>query len=91
MMHLLQHFKKVEEFIENIAKPELIILQCGADGIRRRNPLTHFTIYIKNSQICSRYTTSSITQEYCDGKIIALGGGGYNKKNKYCGADGHKL
>jgi acetoin utilization protein AcuC len=33
-------FRKIESFIENIAKSELIILQCGAGGIRG-DPITH--------------------------------------------------
>ena len=41
-------FKKVEDFVENVAKPELIILQCGADGIGG-DPFSSFTIYLKNS------------------------------------------
>ncbi len=72
-------FKKVEEFIENIAKPELIILQCGVDGIGG-DPLTHLQYTLKTH----RYAADKLhrlSHKYCDGKIIALGGGGYNQTN----------
>ncbi|MDQ6722891.1 MAG: acetoin utilization protein AcuC [Thermoproteota archaeon] len=72
-------FKKVEEFIDNIAKPELMILQCGADGIAG-DPLTHLQYTSKSH----RYTADKLHQlshKYNNGKIIALGGGGYNQTN----------
>ena len=72
-------FKKIEEFVDNIAKPELIILQCGSDGIAG-DPLTH----LKYSPMIHRYATEKLhhlSHKYCSGKIIALGGGGYNQTN----------
>jgi acetoin utilization protein AcuC len=72
-------FKKVEEFVDNIAKPELIILQSGSDGIVG-DPLTH----LKYSPMTHRYATEKLhhlSHRYCNGKIIALGGGGYNQTN----------
>ncbi|MFZ0328616.1 MAG: acetoin utilization protein AcuC [Nitrososphaeraceae archaeon] len=72
-------FKEIEAFVENIAKPELIILQCGADGISG-DPITH----LQYSSKAHRYAADSLhrlSHEYCNGRIIALGGGGYNLKN----------
>ena len=72
-------FKKVEEFIESNAKPELIILQCGTDGIRG-DPLTHLQ-YSSNAHRYAAEKLHIISHKYCGGKIIALGGGGYNQEN----------
>ncbi|MEM3538627.1 MAG: acetoin utilization protein AcuC [Nitrososphaerales archaeon] len=71
-------FTKVEEFAHRI-KPELIIFQCGADGLKN-DPLTH----LNYTEEAHRYATKrlhSISHEICDGRIIALGGGGYNLDN----------
>jgi acetoin utilization protein AcuC len=72
-------FGKIEEFIDNIAKPELIIFQCGADGIDG-DPLTH----LRYSPKAHRYAADKLhrlSHKHCDGRIIALGGGGYNQQN----------
>jgi acetoin utilization protein AcuC len=71
-------FTKVEEFAYRI-KPELIIFQCGADGLKN-DPLTH----LNYTEEAHRYATNRlhiISHELCDGRIIALGGGGYNPNN----------
>ncbi|MEM3530173.1 MAG: acetoin utilization protein AcuC, partial [Nitrososphaerales archaeon] len=71
-------FKKVEEFAYQI-KPELIIFQCGADGLKN-DPLTH----LNYTEEAHRYATKRlhrISHELCDGRIMALGGGGYNPDN----------
>jgi acetoin utilization protein AcuC len=75
----IRAFKKVEEFVENVAKPELIILQCGADGIRG-DPLAHLQYTSKTHRFAAE-KLHLLSHRYCEGKIIALGGGGYNQKN----------
>ncbi|MDQ4074354.1 MAG: acetoin utilization protein AcuC [Thermoproteota archaeon] len=72
-------FERVEEFINTIAKPELIILQCGADCIEG-DPLTH----LRYSPIAYRHASErlhELAHRFSDKKIIALGGGGYNQIN----------
>ncbi len=72
-------FNRIEGFIDDIAKPEFIILQCGADCING-DPLTH----LKYSSIAHRYTSCilhRLAHDHSDGRIIALGGGGYNRAN----------
>ena len=72
-------FGKVEEFIDNVARPELIILQCGADCIKG-DPLTH----LQYSSKAHRYAADilhRLSHKHCDGRLIALGGGGYNQNN----------
>jgi len=60
-------------------RPDLIILQCGADGLQG-DPITH----LRYSPDVHRMTTRLLHQmahELCQGRLIALGGGGYNAKN----------
>jgi acetoin utilization protein AcuC len=71
-------FDKIEEFAHRI-KPELIIFQCGADGLKN-DPLTHLCY----TEEAHRYATKKlhkISHELCNGRILALGGGGYNPDN----------
>jgi len=72
-------FNEVERFIDDIAKPELIILQCGADCIES-DPLTHLR-YSPESHKYASNSLHKLAHKYCDGRIIALGGGGYNLDN----------
>ena len=78
-IEFIDAFKKIEEFIESKVNPELIILQCGTDGIGG-DPLTHLQ-YSSNAHRYAAEKLHSISHRYCDGKIIALGGGGYNQEN----------
>ena len=75
----IKAFKKIEDFIENIAKPELIILQCGADSLGG-DPITH----LKYTYYAHKYAATSLhrlAHHHCNGKILTLGGGGYNNTN----------
>lgn len=69
---------QLEAFVR-AAKPEIILLQAGADSIAG-DPITHmrFTPAAHGhaaQQLCR------IADEYCQGRIIAMGGGGYNRTN----------
>jgi acetoin utilization protein AcuC len=72
-------FKRIEEFISNVAKPELIIFQCGADCIRG-DPLTHLQ-YSSRAHNFAANVLHRLSHEHSEGRIIALGGGGYNLSN----------
>jgi acetoin utilization protein AcuC len=75
----IESFKRVEDFIDNKAKPELIILQCGADSLKS-DPLTHLNL-THNSHKYAASKLHSLAHKYSNGRIVALGGGGYNKIN----------
>jgi acetoin utilization protein AcuC len=68
----------VEDFIRQ-GRPEIIILQAGADSIQG-DPITHmaFTPQV-HGHVARRL--NRIADELCDGRMIALGGGGYNRTN----------
>jgi acetoin utilization protein AcuC len=61
------------------AKPDFIIMQCGADSIAgdpitdmRLSPTAHYTVASRMVQIA---------EELGHGRVLALGGGGYNPHN----------
>ncbi len=60
-------------------KPEFIILQCGADSIAG-DPLTQMH-YSPASFTKAARELGALAQEYAGGRLLALGGGGYNLSN----------
>jgi len=70
-------FMKIENFI-NSMNFELIIFQCGADGLSG-DPLTHLR-YTEKSHEYAAKALHTIAHNKCRGRIIGLGGGGYNKQ-----------
>jgi acetoin utilization protein AcuC len=74
----LEAFGMVEQFVDNI-KPELIILQCGADGLAG-DPITHLQ-YTSKAHRFAADSLHKLAHKHCNGRIIALGGGGYNRAN----------
>jgi acetoin utilization protein AcuC len=74
-------FGKVEQFIDK-SKPELIILQCGADGLAG-DPITHLQ-YTPKAHRHAVDALHRLAHKHCEGRIIALGGGGYNRANIGC-------
>jgi acetoin utilization protein AcuC len=74
----LSAFTKIESFIESM-KFELIIFQCGSDGLSG-DPLTHLK-YTDKSHEYAAQVLHRIAHEKSSGRIIGLGGGGYNNHN----------
>ncbi len=68
----------VEDFLRD-RKPEIILFQAGADCIAG-DPITHLQY---STQVHTFVTKRlcAIADEYCKGRIIAMGGGGYNLTN----------
>lgn len=69
-------FNKIENLARK-AKPQLIILQCGADGMEA-DPLAHLRYSPKSHEFAGE-TLHRIAHGLCDGKLLALGGGGYDR------------
>lgn len=65
-------FREVAEFF----KPDVILTQNGADA-HYLDPLTHLSSTIKIYREIPKLA-HEIAHEYCDGKWIAVGGGGYD-------------
>jgi len=71
-------WESAESFIDK-ARPEFIILQCGADSLAG-DPITH----LKLSSAAHRHAAErlqALAEKHCDGRLLALGGGGYNRAN----------
>jgi acetoin utilization protein AcuC len=69
---------QVEEFVRS-GNPEFIILQAGADSIAG-DPITDMAF----SPAAHGFAAAGlcrIADEFCEGRIIAMGGGGYNRTN----------
>ena len=69
---------QVEEFVR-AAKPEIILFQAGADSIDG-DPITH----LRFTPAAHGYAAArlcKLADEYCQGRIVATGGGGYNRNN----------
>ncbi len=76
-----EFFKKwdaLETFIR-ASKPEIILFQAGADSIDG-DPLTHMRFTPKAHAHAAKQLCK-IANEFCDGRIISWGGGGYNLRN----------
>ena len=71
-------WSEAEVFIRSI-EPEFIILQCGADAMKG-DPITHLE-YSQQSYQLAAESLCRTADEVCDGRMIALGGGGYNMEN----------
>jgi acetoin utilization protein AcuC len=74
----IEAFGKIEQFVDDV-KPELIILQCGADGLVG-DPITHLQ-YTSKAHRFAADSLHRLAHKHCNGRIIALGGGGYSRAN----------
>lgn len=74
----LQAWPRVENFLRE-ARPQFILFQCGADGLQG-DPITH----LQYTSEAHGYATARLCQladELCEGRLVAMGGGGYNLTN----------
>ena len=68
----------VEDYLRR-HEPEFILLQCGADSIKG-DPITNMEF----SPAAHAHAAASLCQiadDYCHGRMLAMGGGGYNHDN----------
>jgi acetoin utilization protein AcuC len=76
--HFFKVWPAVEDFIRQ-GEPELIILQAGADSIQG-DPITHMA-FTPAAHAHAAMQLNRLANEHCNGRFIALGGGGYNRTN----------
>ena len=69
---------QAEKFVE-AGRPEFIILQCGADSLAD-DPITHLRYSAAAHGHAARRLTK-LADRVCSGRMIAMGGGGYNRSN----------
>jgi acetoin utilization protein AcuC len=71
----LKKFEVVLRMAER-AKPKLVILQCGADSLGG-DPLAHLELTPAAHEYAA-LTLADISHRFSEGRLLALGGGGYN-------------
>jgi len=59
--------------------PDFILFQCGADSLAG-DPITHLR-YTENAHAHAAKRLRALADEMCGGRLLALGGGGYNRDN----------
>jgi len=69
---------QVESYIER-ARPEFIIMQCGADSLDG-DPITHLR-FTENVHARAAADLCRLADKHCNGRIVGTGGGGYNRRN----------
>lgn len=69
---------RVEEFVR-AGRPEFMILQAGADSIAG-DPITHLQ-FTPAAHAHAATRLCALADEFCQGRIIGLGGGGYDRAN----------
>jgi acetoin utilization protein AcuC len=74
----LQVWEQVEAFLEE-ARPEFILFQCGADSIAG-DPITHLE-FTPAAHAHAARRLCAIADRHAEGRIIGMGGGGYNREN----------
>jgi acetoin utilization protein AcuC len=73
-----RYWPKIQTFIKD-ARPDFIILQCGADSISG-DPITHMQ-FSANVHYTTALGLCRIADSIGHGRVLALGGGGYNRSN----------
>ena len=71
-------WERVERYLE-AAQPEFILLQCGADSIEG-DPITHMC-WSAAAHAHAATSLCRLAERHCAGRIIGVGGGGYNRQN----------
>ena len=68
----------VEALLER-TQPQFMIMQCGADSLAG-DPITHLRL-TEEAHAAAALRLCRFADLYCDGRIVATGGGGYNRQN----------
>ncbi|MDE2089771.1 MAG: acetoin utilization protein AcuC [Gammaproteobacteria bacterium] len=74
----MQAWDEVEAFLRRSA-PQFILFQCGADSLAD-DPITHLR-YSPAAHARAAERLCRLAEEYCQGRLLAMGGGGYNRAN----------
>jgi acetoin utilization protein AcuC len=69
---------RIEAYLRE-TKPEFILLQCGADSVRG-DPITHLA-FSEEAHAHAAARLCCIADELGHGRVLAMGGGGYNRQN----------
>jgi len=71
-------WESAEQFLDQ-AEPEFILMQCGADSLAG-DPITHLQ-YSAEAHRHAAVRLKALAEKHGQGRLLALGGGGYNRDN----------
>ncbi|MCI0517447.1 MAG: acetoin utilization protein AcuC [Woeseiaceae bacterium] len=71
-------WQQVTQYLD-AAAPEFILMQCGADSLAG-DPITHLR-YTEESHARAAADVCALADRHCGGRVVATGGGGYNRDN----------
>lgn len=71
-------WERVEQHLASY-RPEFILFQCGADSVAG-DPITHLR-YTPEAHRHAAARLCTLADQYCGGRIVGMGGGGYNRRN----------
>lgn len=71
-------WERVEAYIADF-RPEFIVFQCGADSLAG-DPITHLN-FTPAAHGYAAARLCALADRWCDGRLLATGGGGYNRRN----------
>jgi acetoin utilization protein AcuC len=74
----LRAWEKAERFVDQ-ARPEFVILQCGADGLAG-DPLADLRLTAAAHAHAARRLVA-LAERHAGGRLMAFGGGGYSLEN----------
>ncbi len=77
-VEFMQAWQQVEHYLK-AGKPEFILFQCGADSLDG-DPITHLR-FSEAAHAHAAQRLSAIADELGHGRVLAMGGGGYNRRN----------
>ncbi len=72
------YWKQIESYL-HCHRPQFILLQAGADSIDG-DPITHMR-FTHRAHAQATASLCRIADEYCQGRLLVMGGGGYNRDN----------
>ena len=72
------NWSHIQAFLDD-SEPEFFILQCGADSLLG-DPITNLALSERSHYLAAQSLTV-LAEKHAKGRIIALGGGGYNRDN----------
>lgn len=74
----LEAWAEVEAYLE-AAQPQLLLMNAGADSLAG-DPITHMQ-YSENAHGHAAARLRAFADRFCDGRVLGMGGGGYNRTN----------
>jgi acetoin utilization protein AcuC len=71
-------WSRIEDYL-SAGKPDFILLQCGADSLAG-DPITHLR-FTEEAHAHAAARLCEIADRLGHGRVVAMGGGGYNRRN----------